>query len=50
MFIRLATGLVVMGRDSRSRGVSSNPGIGYWMDIFLHKIVMSEKRLGMAHF
>ena len=26
-------GLVVMGVDSRSKVVGSNPGAGYWMDM-----------------
>ena len=35
-FIRLATGLVVMGGDSRSEG----PGAVYWMDMFSHIFVV----------
>ena len=33
-------GLVVMGIDSRSKVVGSNPGTIYWMDIFSHKFVV----------
>ena len=37
-------GLLVMGGHSRPKGVGSNPGNGYWMDIsshiLLNRIVM----------
>ena len=31
-----STGLVVKGGNSYLNFVSSNPGMGYWKDIFLH--------------
>ena len=33
-------GLVLMGRVSRPKVVGSNPSTVYWMDIFLHIIVV----------
>ena len=54
-------GLVIMGRDSRSKG-GLNPGTIYWMDIFSHLFVVKicnvclkrpkikETRPGLAHF
>ena len=33
---------VVMGGDSCSKVVSSNPGTVYWMDIFSHTFLMQN--------
>ena len=38
-------GLVVMGDDSCSIGMGSNPSAVYWMDIFSHWFVGKDQKL-----